>query len=122
MQRPTIEVSWDNHTKFHTMASTRPLGNQTDNKFKAMYFLFEKNMEVEAIARVNGAVPASIDIMYGVPHIGLTSEQLKILAISGSQFQKTTPRDIPHIVSDYVRLKMVSDRVSFPYLIYAHWV
>jgi hypothetical protein len=27
-------------------------------------------MEVEAIARVNGAVPASIDIMYGVPPNG----------------------------------------------------
>jgi pseudouridine-5'-phosphate glycosidase len=31
---------------------------------------FQKTIEVEAIARVNGVVPASIDILYGMPHIG----------------------------------------------------
>ncbi|KAK3145417.1 hypothetical protein QOZ80_3BG0252590 [Eleusine coracana subsp. coracana] len=56
-------------------------------------------MEVEAIVRENGAVPATIAILDGVPHVGLSSEQLKRLAISGTQFQKTARRDIAHVVA-----------------------
>ncbi|KAF0897977.1 hypothetical protein E2562_001667 [Oryza meyeriana var. granulata] len=56
-------------------------------------------MEVEAIVRENGAVPATIAILDGVPHVGLTSEQLKSLAVSGRQFQKTARRDIAHVVA-----------------------
>ncbi|TVU44240.1 hypothetical protein EJB05_03676 [Eragrostis curvula] len=56
-------------------------------------------MEVEAIVRDNGAVPATIAILDGLPHVGLTSEQLKRLAISGRQFQKTARRDIAHVVA-----------------------
>ncbi|KAL5219836.1 hypothetical protein ABZP36_024549 [Zizania latifolia] len=56
-------------------------------------------MEVEAIVRDNGAVPATIAILDGVPHVGLNSEQLKSLAISGRQFQKTARRDIAHVVA-----------------------
>ncbi|KAF7050593.1 hypothetical protein CFC21_058932 [Triticum aestivum] len=56
-------------------------------------------MEVEAIVRENGAVPATIAILDGVPHVGLNSEQLKNLAISGSQFQKTARRDIAQVVA-----------------------
>uniref|UniRef100_A0A0D9X9I6 Pseudouridine-5'-phosphate glycosidase n=1 Tax=Leersia perrieri TaxID=77586 RepID=A0A0D9X9I6_9ORYZ len=56
-------------------------------------------MEVEAVVRENGAVPATIAILDGVPHVGLSSEQLKSLAISGRQFQKTARRDIAHVVA-----------------------
>ncbi|CAD6335184.1 unnamed protein product [Miscanthus lutarioriparius] len=56
-------------------------------------------MEVEAIVRDNGAIPATIAILDGVPHVGLNSEQLKRLAISGRQFQKTARRDIAHVVA-----------------------
>ncbi|KAL6909605.1 hypothetical protein ACP4OV_001886 [Aristida adscensionis] len=56
-------------------------------------------MEVEAVVRDNGAVPATIAILDGVPHVGLSSEQLKRLAISGRQFQKTARRDIAHVVA-----------------------
>ncbi|XP_062213090.1 pseudouridine-5'-phosphate glycosidase-like isoform X3 [Phragmites australis] len=56
-------------------------------------------MEVEAIVRENGAVPATIAILDGVPHVGLSSEQLRRLAISGRQFQKTARRDIAHVVA-----------------------
>ncbi|KAK3148699.1 hypothetical protein QOZ80_3AG0207530 [Eleusine coracana subsp. coracana] len=56
-------------------------------------------MEVEAIVRENGAVPATIAILDGVPHVGLSSEQLKRLALSGRQFQKTARRDIAHVVA-----------------------
>uniref|UniRef100_A0A453IXV5 Pseudouridine-5'-phosphate glycosidase n=1 Tax=Aegilops tauschii subsp. strangulata TaxID=200361 RepID=A0A453IXV5_AEGTS len=44
-------------------------------------------------------VPATIAILNGVPHVGLNSEQLKNLAISGSQFQKTARRDIAQVVA-----------------------
>jgi pseudouridine-5'-phosphate glycosidase len=56
-------------------------------------------MEVEAVVRENGAVPATIAILNGVPHVGLSGEQLKSLAVSGRQFQKTARRDIAHVVA-----------------------
>ncbi|KAL6638309.1 hypothetical protein ACP70R_025881 [Stipagrostis hirtigluma subsp. patula] len=56
-------------------------------------------MEVEAVVRENGAVPATIAILDGVPHVGLNSEQLRNLAISGGKFQKTARRDIAHVVA-----------------------
>jgi hypothetical protein len=37
-------------------------------------------MEVETVIRDNGAVPTTIAILEGVPHVGLSSEQLKRLA------------------------------------------
>nr|ACN35173.1 unknown [Zea mays] len=56
-------------------------------------------MEVEAIIRDNGAIPATIAVLDGVPHVGLNNEQLKRLAISGRQFQKTARRDIVHVIA-----------------------
>ncbi|CAM0144548.1 unnamed protein product [Urochloa decumbens] len=56
-------------------------------------------VEVEAVVRETGAIPATIAILDGVPHVGLSSEQLKRLAISGRQFQKTARRDIAHVVA-----------------------
>ncbi|XP_025793922.1 uncharacterized protein LOC112874670 isoform X2 [Panicum hallii] len=55
-------------------------------------------VEVEAVVRDGGAIPATIAILDGVPHVGLSSEQLKRMAISGRQFQKTARRDIAHVV------------------------
>ncbi|KAK1310521.1 hypothetical protein QJS10_CPA08g01771 [Acorus calamus] len=56
--------------------------------------------DVEAIIRENGAVPATIAILDGVPCIGLTDEQLERLAILGTKAQKTARRDIPHIIAN----------------------
>ncbi|XP_025793921.1 uncharacterized protein LOC112874670 isoform X1 [Panicum hallii] len=56
-------------------------------------------VEVEAVVRDGGAIPATIAILDGVPHVGLSSEQLKRMAISGRQFQKTARRDIAHVVA-----------------------
>ncbi|KAH7653731.1 Pseudouridine-5'-phosphate glycosidase protein [Dioscorea alata] len=55
--------------------------------------------EVEAIVRDNGAIPATIAILDGVPCIGLDDEQLERLAKLGKKAQKTARRDIPHIVA-----------------------
>ncbi|KAG9128905.1 hypothetical protein Leryth_009625 [Lithospermum erythrorhizon] len=55
--------------------------------------------EVEAIIRDNGAVPATIAILDGTPCIGLTSKELKKLAILGTRARKTSRRDIAHLVA-----------------------
>ncbi|KAJ0021252.1 hypothetical protein Pint_30892 [Pistacia integerrima] len=59
----------------------------------------ETAKEVEAIVRDNGAVPATIAILDGVPCIGLSIEQLERLAKLGSRAQKTARRDIAHVVA-----------------------
>jgi pseudouridylate synthase len=46
-------------------------------------------MEVETVVRDNGVVLVTMAILEGVPHVGISSEQLKRLATSGRQFQQT---------------------------------
>uniref|UniRef100_A0A1J3JGS8 Pseudouridine-5'-phosphate glycosidase n=1 Tax=Noccaea caerulescens TaxID=107243 RepID=A0A1J3JGS8_NOCCA len=55
--------------------------------------------EVESIVRENGAIPATIAILNGVPCIGLNEEELERLASLGKSVQKTADRDIAHVVS-----------------------
>ncbi|KAK4371297.1 hypothetical protein RND71_010772 [Anisodus tanguticus] len=55
---------------------------------------FETAKELEASVKENGAVPATIAILDGVPRIGLTTEELEILARLGSNARKTASRDI----------------------------
>ncbi|KAK2973193.1 hypothetical protein RJ640_009823 [Escallonia rubra] len=59
----------------------------------------ETAKEVEAIVRENGAVPATIAILDGVPCVGLSTEELERLAIMGMKAQKTARRDIAHVVA-----------------------
>ncbi|XP_071927368.1 pseudouridine-5'-phosphate glycosidase-like isoform X2 [Coffea arabica] len=54
--------------------------------------------EVEAVVRDNGAVPATIAILDGTPLVGLSSEQLEMLAKLGKKVRKTARRDIAHVV------------------------
>ena len=51
--------------------------------------------DVEAIVRAEGAVPATIAILDGVPCIGLTDDDLESLARKGSAVRKCARRDIP---------------------------
>mmetsp|Transcript_14711 Transcript_14711/g.44440 ORF Transcript_14711/g.44440 Transcript_14711/m.44440 type:complete len:187 (-) Transcript_14711:4155-4715(-) len=55
--------------------------------------------EVEDVVRDGGAVPATIAILEGVPHIGLTAEQLQHLARSGAAVAKVSRRDIAAVVA-----------------------
>ncbi|GAU48343.1 hypothetical protein TSUD_267680 [Trifolium subterraneum] len=55
--------------------------------------------EVEGIVRENGAVPATIAILDGVPCVGLSAEELKRLATLGTKAQKTARRDIAYVVA-----------------------
>ena len=48
--------------------------------------------EVEAVVRANGATPATIAVLQGVPHVGLTNEQLRHFAQSGAAVRKTSRR------------------------------
>ncbi|KAG8371019.1 hypothetical protein BUALT_Bualt13G0043500 [Buddleja alternifolia] len=59
----------------------------------------ETAKEVEEIVRQNGAIPATIAILDGVPCIGLSAEELEKLAILGRKARKTARRDIAHVVA-----------------------
>ncbi|KAH9325582.1 hypothetical protein KI387_005760, partial [Taxus chinensis] len=56
-------------------------------------------MEVEMIVKESGAVPATIAILNGVPHIGLTTLELEKLAELGPRALKTARRDIAYAVA-----------------------
>lgn len=59
---------------------------------------YPKNLEtalkLENIVRENGAVPATIAVLDGVPHIGLTQNQIEFLAVSKT-VRKLSRRDLP---------------------------
>ncbi|CAK9184359.1 unnamed protein product [Ilex paraguariensis] len=70
----------------------------------------ETAKQVEAIVRENGAVPATVAILDGLPCfranvsrlfllVGLSMEELERLASLGSKAQKTARRDIVHVVA-----------------------
>lgn len=55
-------------------------------------------LEVEAIVREAGAVPATIAVLGGVPRIGLSSDDLELLA-SDADVSKVSVRDLPYVVA-----------------------
>ncbi|KAH0747463.1 hypothetical protein KY285_009120 [Solanum tuberosum] len=58
----------------------------------------DSSKELEVIVRENGVVPTTITILDGVPCIGLTIEELEILARLGSKAQEIATRDIALVV------------------------
>ncbi|MFK8102677.1 MAG: pseudouridine-5'-phosphate glycosidase [Saprospiraceae bacterium] len=56
-------------------------------------------IEVENIIRSHGAVPASIAIINGKLKAGLSTEEIDLLAKSGSLVPKASRRDIPFLVA-----------------------
>ncbi|KFQ29503.1 hypothetical protein N331_04194, partial [Merops nubicus] len=54
--------------------------------------------EVEEIVTTNGAVPATIGILRGQIHVGLTNEELEFLA-SSKNVVKVSRRDLPYVLS-----------------------
>ncbi|KAM7523365.1 hypothetical protein LguiA_013267 [Lonicera macranthoides] len=57
----------------------------------------ETAIEVEQIVRENGAVPATVAILDGVPCVGLSMEELERLAKLGKKARKTARRDIAYV-------------------------
>ncbi|XP_068595002.1 uncharacterized protein zgc:136858 [Brachionichthys hirsutus] len=54
--------------------------------------------EVEAIVRAEGATPATVGVIEGEVHVGLSSEQLNRLASCQSSL-KVSRRDLPYVIS-----------------------
>ena len=54
--------------------------------------------EVEQIIRDGGAVPATIAVLGGRPHVGLTADDLQLLATS-PDVAKVSVRDLPFVIS-----------------------
>lgn len=59
---------------------------------------FDMATEVEGIVRAGGAVPATVAVLDGRCHVGLTPEQLRHLATVGG-VHKATTRDLPWLVA-----------------------
>eukprot|EP00771_Trimastix_marina_P001038 gnl/Trimastix_PCT/2083.p1 GENE.gnl/Trimastix_PCT/2083~~gnl/Trimastix_PCT/2083.p1 ORF type:complete len:312 (+),score=92.16 gnl/Trimastix_PCT/2083:52-987(+) len=55
--------------------------------------------EVERVVRENGAVPATVGILAGVPIVGLTAEQIDDLGRKGHAVTKCSRRDLPYIMT-----------------------
>lgn len=55
---------------------------------------FETALAMEEIVRENGAVPATIAVIEGVPHIGLSKEEINFLSLS-KNIHKLSRRDLP---------------------------
>jgi pseudouridylate synthase len=55
--------------------------------------------EVEAVVRANGAVPATIAILGGIPHVGLNDDQLTHIARAGTAVRKVSRRDLPVVAA-----------------------
>lgn len=60
---------------------------------------FETAMKVENTIRAKGAIPATIGIMKGQVHVGLTKNQLEELAEKDFPCIKTSRRDLPYVLS-----------------------
>ncbi|KAJ9542683.1 hypothetical protein OSB04_029189 [Centaurea solstitialis] len=59
----------------------------------------ETAKELEAILKENGAVPATVAILDGIPCIGLSPEELETLAKLGPKARKISRRDISYVVT-----------------------
>ncbi|KAJ4459770.1 putative Pseudouridine-5'-phosphate glycosidase [Paratrimastix pyriformis] len=64
---------------------------------------FPENLEValavEQVIRENGAVPATIALLNGVPHVGMTRDQIEVLARAGRTVTKCSRRDLPYVIA-----------------------
>lgn len=62
------------------------------------FLSFSTAREVEAIVRAEGATPATVGILEGRIHVGLSSDELDFLARSKTAL-KVSRRDLPYVIS-----------------------
>jgi pseudouridine-5'-phosphate glycosidase len=55
----------------------------------------ETALAVEAVVRAHGATPATVAVLAGVPHVGLSRAQLERVARGGAAVRKASRRDLP---------------------------
>ena len=60
---------------------------------------YKTALEVEDVVRQNGAVPATVAVLAGVPHVGLTKAQLHDIATKGLKVKKTSRRDLAYVMA-----------------------
>lgn len=60
---------------------------------------FKTALEVEAVVRAHGAIPATVALLAGVPHVGLSEGQLHDIAQKGLKVQKTSKRDLAYVMT-----------------------
>ena len=63
--------------------------------------------DVEGIIRAGGATPATVAIIEGRVHVGLTEDHLEELAEMRKPAVKTSRRDFPFVVANKVRPLML---------------
>ena len=59
-------------------------------------------LEVEEIISSAGAVPATIAIIGGIPHVGLTRKEIEMLGREGHKVKKVSRRDLAYVVASRV--------------------
>jgi pseudouridine-5'-phosphate glycosidase/pseudouridine kinase len=81
-------------------------------------------LDLERIVRENGAIPATIGVVNGVAKVGLTSDQIKMLAEGAGkpETMKVSRRDLPYILGMVSRTKFSFHLMllSEVFKIYAH--
>ena len=60
---------------------------------------YKTALEVEDVVRQNGAVPATVAVLAGIPHVGLTKAQLHDIATKGLKVKKTSRRDLAYVMA-----------------------
>ena len=61
---------------------------------------YETAIKVEEIIRENGAIPATIAIINGKLKVGLSNEEIELLAKEGLNVTKVSRKDIPYVVAN----------------------
>ena len=61
---------------------------------------------LESVVRVNGGIPATIGVLGGVAHVGLSTEELIELTVSAgkSTTMKVSRRDLPYILGSVTHI------------------
>lgn len=95
----TIKISHDISTALSTGKAVVALESTIISHGMPYPQNMETAKELEAIVRENGAVPATIAILDGIPCIGLNTEELERLAKLGTKARKISRRDIAHVVA-----------------------
>lgn len=62
--------------------------------------------EVEDIVRAEGVTPATVAVLKGTVHVGLSSDQLDFLASSKTTL-KVSRRDLPYVISKVETFKVL---------------
>jgi pseudouridine-5'-phosphate glycosidase len=62
---------------------------------------FQVAQAVEQIVRDEGAIPATIAVLNGVPHVGLTPDELHDLAKNQHDVVKASTRDLAYIIASH---------------------